>query len=39
MILNGDPLFSRRCVDGPGARYVAEALRQDQDYVRGGWSG
>ena len=36
MMLEDDgPLFSRRCVDERGARYVANAFRQDT--VRAGW--
>jgi hypothetical protein len=33
--LNGEPSFSRRCVDEQVARFVAEAIRQDN--TRGGW--
>lgn len=33
--LRGEPLFSRRCSDQQEARFVAEAIRQDN--VRGGW--
>ena len=36
VLVNGEPLFSRRCVDDRQARYVAESLRQDN--VRGGWT-
>ena len=36
MILqDGEPLFSRRCVDERGARYVAQSFKQDM--VRAGW--
>jgi hypothetical protein len=33
---DGEPLFSRPCVDEKGARYVAESFRQD--LVRTGWT-
>jgi hypothetical protein len=33
---NGEPLFSRRCVDEKGARFVAESFRQD--LIRTGWT-
>jgi hypothetical protein len=37
LILEGDePLFSRRCVDERGARYVAQSFKQD--ILRTGWS-
>jgi hypothetical protein len=37
MVLEDDePLFSRRCVDEQGARYVAESFRQD--LLRTGWT-
>jgi len=37
MILeDGEPLFSRRCVDERGARYVAESFKQD--LIRTGWT-
>jgi len=29
---DGEPLFSRRCVDEQGARYIAESFKQD--YIR-----
>jgi hypothetical protein len=32
---DGEPLFSRRCVDEKGARFVAESFRQD--LLRTGW--
>jgi len=36
MILeNGEPLFSRRCADERGARYVARSFKQDA--MRTGW--
>jgi hypothetical protein len=36
MILeDGEPLFSRRCADERGARFVAESFRQD--LLRTGW--
>jgi hypothetical protein len=28
LLENGEPLFSRRCVDERGARYVAQAFKQ-----------
>jgi hypothetical protein len=34
MLEDGEPLFSRRCVDEPEARYVAHAFKQDT--LRGG---
>ena len=38
MILqDGEPLFSRRCVDERGARYVAQSFKQDT--MRAGWVG
>jgi hypothetical protein len=33
---DGEPPFSRRCVDERGARYVAESFRQD--LLRAGWT-
>jgi hypothetical protein len=36
MFENGEPLFSRRCVDEREARYVAQAFKQDT--LRGGWT-
>jgi len=33
---DGEPVFSRRCVDEKGARFVAESFRQD--LVRTGWT-
>jgi hypothetical protein len=33
--VSGEPSFSRRCGDEYRARFVAEAIRQDN--VRGGW--
>jgi hypothetical protein len=33
---NGEPLFSRRCADERGARYVAESFRRD--LIRTGWT-
>ena len=37
MILDdGEPLFSRRCVDEKGSRFVAESFRQD--LLRIGWT-
>jgi hypothetical protein len=33
---DGEPLFSRRCVDEKGARYVAESFKQD--LLRTGWA-
>jgi hypothetical protein len=33
---DGEPLFSRRCVDERGARFVAESLKQD--LLRNGWT-
>ena len=35
LLLDGEPVFSRRCVDERGARYVADSYRQDT--VRAGW--
>jgi hypothetical protein len=35
MLQDGELLFSRRCVDERGARYVAQSFRQDT--VRAGW--
>jgi hypothetical protein len=35
VLLDGEPVFSRRCVDERGARFVAQAFRQDT--VRAGW--
>ena len=32
---DGEPLFSRRCVDERGARFVAESFKQD--LLRPGW--
>jgi hypothetical protein len=29
LLKNGDPLFSRRCVDERGARFVAKSFKQD----------
>jgi hypothetical protein len=34
MLEDGEPLFSRRCVDEHEARYVAQAFKQDTS--RGG---
>jgi len=28
-MLQGEPLFSRRCVDERGARYMAQSFKQD----------
>ena len=36
LLEDGEPLFSRRCVDERGARYVAESFRQD--LLRTGWT-
>jgi hypothetical protein len=36
LLLDGEPVFSQRCVDERGARYVAESYRQDT--VRAGWT-
>jgi hypothetical protein len=37
MILqDNEPLFSRRCVDERGARYVAQSFKQDT--LRAGWT-
>jgi hypothetical protein len=36
MLQDEELLFSGRCVDGRGARYVAEAFKQDT--LRAGWS-
>jgi len=33
---DGELSFSRRCADEAGARYVANALKQDQ--VKAGWA-
>ena len=35
MLQDDEPLFSRRCVDERGARYVAQAFMQDT--MRAGW--
>jgi len=35
MLADGELLFSRRCADERGARYVAESFRQDT--ARAGW--
>ena len=35
MLQDGELRFSRRCVDERGARYVAQAFKQDT--VRAGW--
>jgi hypothetical protein len=35
MLRDGELLFSRRCVDERGARYVAQAFKQDTG--RAGW--
>ena len=35
MLEDGEPLFSRRCVDERGARYVAQSFKQDT--ARAGW--
>ena len=35
IVQDGETLFSRRCVDERGARYVAQSFRQDT--VRAGW--
>ena len=35
MLQDGEPLFSRRCVDERGARYVAQSFKQDT--ARAGW--
>jgi len=32
---DGEPLFSRRCVDERGARFVAQSFKQDT--ARAGW--
>jgi len=37
MLQDDEPLFSRRCVDERGARYVAQAFIQDT--MRAGWIG
>jgi len=29
LMLQGEPLFSRRCVDERGARYMAQSFKQD----------
>ena len=37
LLLQGDePLFSRRCVDERGARYVAESIKKDT--LKAGWT-
>lgn len=36
MFEDGDPLFSRRCLDERGARYIAESFRKD--LLRNGWT-
>jgi hypothetical protein len=33
---DGEPLFSRRCADEKGPRYVAESVKQD--LLRTGWT-
>ena len=35
MLQDGEPLFSRRCVDERDARYVAQAFKQDT--LLAGW--
>ena len=35
MLQDDEPLFSRRCVDERGARYVAQAFKQDT--LKAGW--
>jgi hypothetical protein len=35
LLEDGEPLFSRRCVDERGARYLAESFRRD--LLRTGW--
>ena len=36
MLQDDEPLFSRRCVDERGARYVAQCFKQDT--LRAGWT-
>ena len=36
LLEDGEPLFSRRCADERGARYVAQSFKQDT--VRAGWT-
>lgn len=35
LLLDGEPVFSQRCVDERGARYVAQSFKQD--ILRTGW--
>ena len=35
LLLDGEPVISRRCADERGARYVAQSFKQDT--VRAGW--
>jgi hypothetical protein len=36
MLQDGELLFSRRCVDERGARYVAECIKKDT--LKAGWT-
>ena len=36
LLENDEPLFSRRCVDERGARYVAECIKKDT--LKSGWT-
>ena len=36
LLQDDEPLFSRRCVDERGTRYVAQAFKQDT--LRAGWT-
>jgi hypothetical protein len=36
LLENGEPLFSRRCMDERGARFVAESFKSD--LLRTGWT-
>jgi hypothetical protein len=36
MLQDDEPLFSRRCVDERGARYVAESIKKDT--LKAGWT-
>jgi hypothetical protein len=36
MVQDDEPLFSRRCVDERGARYVAECIKKDT--LKAGWT-
>jgi hypothetical protein len=36
MLQDDEPLFSRRCVDERGVRYVAECIKKDT--LKAGWT-